>query len=119
MSSRREFITLLGGAAAAWPLAARAQQPAMPVIGFLHNNPLHTLSHLVAAFRQGLGEGGYVAGKNLAIEYRSSESQDQDLPGRAAVFISRQVRWIAEPCSVAAVVATKSAFSAYPFMIGS
>src|SRR5262249_25723549 len=77
---RRELLAALRGAAAAWPLAARAQQPAMPVIGFLHNNPLHTLSHLVAAFRQGLGEIGYVAGKNLTIEYRSSEGQDQDLP---------------------------------------
>jgi putative ABC transport system substrate-binding protein len=72
---RREFISLLGGTAVAWPLAARAQQPGMPVVGFLSGRSLASDSHLVAAFRQGLKETGHVEGQNVAIEFRWAEGQ--------------------------------------------
>ena len=78
---RREFITLFGGAVVAWPLAARAQQPALPVIGFLRSTTAASAKHLVAAYLQGLKEAGFVDGQNVAIEYRWADDHNDRLPG--------------------------------------
>jgi ABC-type uncharacterized transport system substrate-binding protein len=87
---RRKFLATTLGAAVAWPLAARAQQPAMPVIGFLRDTSLGDATHLVAAFRQGLKEAGFIEGHNVAIEYRSAEDQHHRLPALVAELVRQQ-----------------------------
>src|SRR5262245_49067246 len=91
MMRRREFMTLLGGAAAAWPLAVGAQQPATPVVGFLRSSTAAGSEHIVAGLRRGLHETGYVDGQNVAIEYRWGDDHLERLPGLAADLVSRRV----------------------------
>jgi ABC-type uncharacterized transport system substrate-binding protein len=116
---RRKFLAALGGAAAAWPLAARTQQAAIPVVGFLRSTPATGFAYTVDPFRQGLNDAGFVEGKNVAIEYRWADNQEDRLPGLAADLLRRQVATIVG-AGVPAAQAGKAATTTTPivFVIG-
>src|SRR5215468_6784985 len=113
---RRTFITLLGGAAATWPLAARAQQPAMPVIGYLSSRSPDETAHLVAAFRRGLGENGFAEGQNVTVEYRWALGQYDRLPAMALELVRLPVTVLTTTGGDPSAFAAKAATSTIPII---
>ena len=113
---RREFITLLGGTAAAWPLAARAQRPAMPLVGFLRSSTPAASIHLVTTFRQGLKELGFVEGQNVAVEYRYADNQVDRLPALVADLLGRPLAVIVG--DTIAAIPVKAATASVPIVFG-